>query len=116
MVALAVCAPLLVALQLWLAGPGRRHTHRDGGYVRMLAIPGSAAARLIDALRLHGPVTDTTIRLPAQELATITITRHLTEEEVDALSEWYVTEGIERVTGTTTYNLVQRPVPAEEQG
>lgn len=76
-----------------------------------------AIARLAQLLGIPGHATDATIRLPAKQPATITITRHLTEEEVDALSEWYVTEGIERCpTGTTTYNLEQRPVPAEEQG
>ena len=76
-----------------------------------------AMARLAQLLGIPGHATDVTIRFPAGDLATITITRHLTTQEVDALSEWYVTEGIERCpTGTTTYNLVQRPMPAEEQG
>ncbi len=112
MVALAVCIPLLVALQLWLAGPGRRHIRRDGGPVRMYAAPGSAAERLINALGLHGRVADATIRLPAGEFATMTITKLLTTEEVEALSEWCITEGIELCpTGTTTYNLEPRPTP-----
>jgi hypothetical protein len=76
-----------------------------------------AIARLAQLLGIPGHATDATIRLPAKQPATITITRHLTEEEVDALSEWYVTEGIQKCpTGTTTYNLEQRPAPAEEQG
>jgi hypothetical protein len=75
-----------------------------------------AMARLAQLLGIPGHATDVTIRFPAGDLATMTVTKLLTTQEVDALSEWYVTEGIERVAGTTTYNLVQRPMPAEEQG
>ena len=76
-----------------------------------------AMARLAQLLGIPGHATDVTIQFPANDLATMTVTKLLTQEEFDALSQWYVTEGIERcVTGTTTYNLVQCPVPAEEQG
>jgi len=75
-----------------------------------------AMARLFNLLGLPDNVIDVAIRFPTGDLATMTVTKLLTTQEVDALSEWYVTEGIERVAGTTTYNLEQRPVPAEEQG
>jgi hypothetical protein len=74
--------------------------------------------RLFKLLGIPDNATDVVIRFPAGDLATMTITKLLTTEDVDALSEWYITEGIQpRLTGTTTYNLEQCPVPAEgEQG
>jgi hypothetical protein len=56
--------------------------------------------------------TDLTISIPAGGLAEMTIRRLLSEEELDALAEWYVTEGIDRFQhGETTYTLVPRERP-----
>ena len=69
----------------------------------------SGPQRLAQALNLPGNVTDVTIRLPATGLAEMTIKRILTAEEIDALSEWYVTENIEAFQlGETTYTLQKR--------
>jgi hypothetical protein len=39
----------------------------------------------------------------------MTVRQLLTEEQIDALAEWYVTEGIDRIQyGETTYTLEPR--------
>ena len=112
MTMLALTIPALVALQLWLTGPGRQHLRKDGRFGTMHAWPGSAAARLIKALDLYRHITDVTIRLPAGEVPRMTITKLLSNEELDALSDWYVTEGLNRFpTGETTYALEPRERP-----
>jgi hypothetical protein len=76
----------------------------------------SGLQRLAQALNLPSNVTDVTIRLPAAGLAEMTIERILTAEEIDALSEWYVTENIEAFQlGETTYTLQKREHQAEVQ-
>jgi hypothetical protein len=73
--------------------------------------PVAALARLSAALQLPPMTTDVAIRLSAHDLPEMTITRLLSEEELDALAEWYVTEGIERFQhGETTYTLEPREV------
>jgi hypothetical protein len=112
MTTLALTIPGLVALQLWLTGPGRHHLRKDGRFGTMHAWPGSAAARFVRMLDLPGHITDITIRLPAGEVPRMTITRMLSNEELDALSDWYVTEGLNRFpTGETTYTLEPRERP-----
>jgi hypothetical protein len=75
-----------------------------------------ALHRLAKALNLPGNVTDVTIRLPATGLAEMTIKRILTAEEIDALSEWYVTENVEAIQlGETTYTLQRREPQPEVQ-
>jgi hypothetical protein len=76
----------------------------------------SVLHRLAKALNLPSNVTDLTIRLPAAGLAEMTIERILTAEEIDALSEWYVTENIEAFQlGETTYTLERREPQPEVQ-
>jgi hypothetical protein len=76
----------------------------------------SGLQRLAQALNLPSNVTDVTIRLLAGGLAEMTIERILTAEEIDALSEWYVTENIEAIQlGETTYTLERREPQAEVQ-
>lgn len=72
---------------------------------------GSSAAmnRLLKALNIPPMTTGVTIDFPAQQLATVTITKLLTEEELEGLSEFFETENLESVpTGTTTYSLVPK--------
>ena len=102
----------LVALQLWLAGPGRHRLRKDGQFSRMYAWPGSAAERFINLLGLPRNISDITIHMPAGEVPQMTITRLLSNEDLDALSDWYITEGLDRcATGITTYNLKRRERP-----
>ena len=71
-----------------------------------------ALARLSAALQLPPMVTDLTITIPAGGLAEMTVRQLLTEEQIDALAEWYVTEGIDRIQhGETTYTLEPREQP-----
>jgi len=66
-------------------------------------------AKLIEALQLPSMVTDMTLRFPADGMATMEVTRLLSPDEVQALSEWFLTEGISPIqTGTTTYSLERR--------
>ena len=39
-------------------------------------------------------LTNITIDIPAASLATVTITKLLTQDELDAITEWYVTENL----------------------
>jgi hypothetical protein len=73
--------------------------------------PTAALARLSAALKLPPMTTDVTISIPAGGLAEMTVRRLLSEEEIDALAEWYVTEGIDRIQhGETTCTLDPREV------
>jgi len=68
-----------------------------------------ALARLSAVLQLPPMVTDLTISIPAGDFAEMTVRQLLTEEQIDALAEWYVTEGIDRIQyGETTYTLEAR--------
>lgn len=72
----------------------------------------SALQRLSAALQLPPMTTDLTISIPAGGLAEMTIRRLLSNEELDALAEWYITEGIDRIQhGETTYTLEPRERP-----
>ena len=65
--------------------------------------------RLARRLQLPELTTDVQISLTADAPASITITRLLTEHEIDEISTWYVVEGLELIpSGTTTYNLEAR--------
>ena len=71
-----------------------------------------ATARLSAALQLPPMTTDLTISIPAGGLAEMTIRRLLSEDELDALAEWCIFEGIERIQhGETTYTLAPRKRP-----
>jgi len=108
-ITLALTIPALVALQLWLAGPGRRRLRKGNQFSTLYAWPSSPTARLIKLLDLPRNITDITIFMPAGEVSRMTITRLLSNEELDALSDWYVTEGIDRIQrGETTYTLQPR--------
>jgi hypothetical protein len=68
-----------------------------------------ALQRLSAALQLPSHTTDITINISAGELPGMTIRQLLTAEQIDALAEWYVTEGIDRIQyGETTYTLQER--------
>lgn len=66
--------------------------------------------RLLKALGLDGQyITEIQISLKAQQVAEITVTRILTKEELDNLSEQFETENLDfHPTGETTYNLISR--------
>lgn len=91
--------PVLVGLQIALAP---RYA------VARLCSTGTSA-RLCRALRLPWGVTDLMISLPAGGLAKLTITKVLTADEVEAIAEWYETEGLDRFPqGQTTYLLARK--------
>lgn len=70
------------------------------------------SASLCRALKLPWGVTDVTIRLPAGSLPTMTVTKYLTQEEVEAIAYWYETEGLDRLpVGEMLYNLAPRVQP-----
>lgn len=74
----------------------------------MMIDPG-AMVRLSKALNLPSMTISMTLSFAAGELATITIQRLLTKEEVEALAEWYEVEDLTMVpTETTYYNLVSK--------
>lgn len=66
--------------------------------------------RLLDVLAVPGTTSDMVLRFPAGGLAEMQVTRYLTAEELDALSEWFMTEGVRPYTETvtTTYSLERR--------
>lgn len=56
-----------------------------------------------------GTCTGMTMDFPAGGLCRLIVQRILTADEIKALSEWFVTEGISPIqTGTTTYSLQPR--------
>lgn len=64
------------------------------------------------ALQLPPRVVDLTISLPAGGVAEMTVRQQLSEEQIAALAEWYVAEGIDRIQySETTYTLVPRELP-----
>jgi hypothetical protein len=68
--------------------------------------------RLSAALQLPPRVFDLTISLPVGGVAEMTVRQRLSEEQIAALAEWYVAEGIDRIQyGETTYTLVPRERP-----
>lgn len=70
------------------------------------------SASLCRALRLPWGVTDVTIRLPAGSPPTMTVTKYLTQEEVEAIAHWYETENLDRLpVGETLYSLAPRVQP-----
>lgn len=104
---LILTVPALAAAQSWLTGPGAHLLQRPPRYSRFH--DHKVIQRLLDRFDLPSHITDITIRLGAHSLAQMTITRFVPPEELEALSEWYVTEGLESIpTETTTYNLVRR--------
>jgi hypothetical protein len=66
--------------------------------------------RLLEVLAVPGTTFDMVLRFPAGGLAEMQVTRYLTAEELDALSEWFATEGVSPYTetATTTYSLERR--------
>lgn len=65
--------------------------------------------RLMDALKIGPNSTKIEISMPVGELVTMTVTRHLTTEDIAALAEYFETTNPEIVPLTkTTYNLKAR--------
>lgn len=53
----------------------------------------------------------------AGDICRLVVRRALTADEIEALSEWFVTEGISPIqTGTTTYSLERREQADGEDG
>jgi hypothetical protein len=104
---LLLTLPALLATQSWLTGPGAHHPRARPRYSRYH--DPQVIQRLLDRFNLPSNITDLTIRLEAGALATMTVTRFVPPDELEALSEWYVTENLETFpTGTTTYTLTPR--------
>lgn len=65
--------------------------------------------RLANALNLPPAVCSLRLSFDAGELAKMTVERLLSAEEIEALAEWYETEGLTQLpAGETTYNLVKK--------
>ena len=65
--------------------------------------------RLAKALNLPANVTYLDLNMTAGDIPRLTVEKLLTEEELDALTEWFVTENLTTTpTGTTTYSLERR--------
>ena len=78
----------------------------------MTLIPVKALQRLVEALQLPPLTTEVTINFSAHDVATMAVQQLLTQEQIDGLAEWYVTEGIDRFQyGHTTYTLALREQP-----
>jgi hypothetical protein len=75
--------------------------------------PCEEVSRLIEALGLGRNVTGFHLSFDVGDIPSLTVRRHLSAEEVEALAEWYETEGVLFVEGETTYNL-ERKEPAGE--
>jgi hypothetical protein len=57
--------------------------------------------------------TEICITISASDPAAMTVRQLLTKEQIDALTEWYVTEGIDKIQyGDTWYTLVKREEPS----
>jgi hypothetical protein len=68
-----------------------------------------ALQRLIAALQLPSNTTEITINISADGIPEMTVRQLLTDEQINSLAEWYVTEGIDRIQyGDTTYTLWER--------
>lgn len=73
----------------------------------------AALSRLVEALDLPPHTISMNLVFRADSLATMTVERILTTEEIEALAEWYETEGVSAFqTGETTYSLLKRETPA----
>lgn len=71
-------------------------------------------ARLVEALNLPPHTISLQMEFRPHAMASMTVERILTTEEIEALAEWYETEGVSAFqTAETTYSLVKResPVP-----
>jgi|GEM_PF-2629232 hypothetical protein len=70
-------------------------------------------ARLIEALDLPPNTISMSLEFRPHALACMTVERILTTEEIEALAEWYETEGLTTLqSAETTYSLVKREAPA----
>lgn len=69
-----------------------------------------SARRLAEVLGIDpGTCQGIELYLDAGDIGRLVVRRVLTTDEIDALSEWFVTEGIDPIqTGTTTYSLERR--------
>jgi hypothetical protein len=68
-----------------------------------------ALQRLVTALQLPSRTTDLTITFSGNDLPEMTIRQLLSQEQIEALAEWYVTEGIDKIQhGETYYTLIPR--------
>lgn len=68
-----------------------------------------AMTRLLQALGVGSDCTDLALSFRAGELSQMTVTRFLTVEEVEALSDYFETEDLQAMpTGTTTYSLIPK--------
>ena len=68
--------------------------------------------RLLEALNLPPHTLSLTLDFNADQLPRMTVERILTTEEIEALADWYETEGISPIqTAQTTYSLVKREPP-----
>lgn len=77
---------------------------------------GESVGRLLKTMNMPPLVTNLAIRIDAGHPVSIEVTRFLTEEEIDAISEWYETEGIDCIpVGTTEYNLTRKSNDNDEQ-
>lgn len=69
----------------------------------------SSTARLLEALDLPPHTISLSLEFRPGQLAQMTVRRVLTTEEIEALAEWYETEGLTTLqTGETTYSLVNK--------
>lgn len=72
-----------------------------------------AKARLVEILGLSPLTTSLRLEFLPDRLPTMIVERPLTPGEVEALAEWYETEGLTtQQTAETTYSLVKREKPA----
>lgn len=70
-------------------------------------------ARLLEALDLPPHTISMRLEFRPHAMTSMTVERILTTEEIEALAEWYETEGIATLqTAETTYSLVKRETPA----
>jgi hypothetical protein len=68
--------------------------------------------RFAKALGLPEWTTNVIINIPAGNIATMTIEKIMTQDELDAVSDWYVTENLGRAPcSETTYMLTPRDTP-----
>lgn len=70
-------------------------------------------ARLLEVLDLPPHTVNLRLEFRPHALASMTVERILTTEEIEALAEWYETEGVSAFqTAETTYSLLKRELPA----
>jgi hypothetical protein len=73
-----------------------------------------AFARLLQALRVGPETHDMTLYFPAGEKPEMTITRILTEEEIEAVADFFETEDLEPVQYGETNYILQARDPGDE--